>query len=132
MGSMLARLRGSMGPIMASLGAAGIVVIFLYAFNESTIQSFPIENWSTKWFDVAWHNDEVRTALWNSVKVGIGATVVALLLGTMAAFAVSRFFVAAAFLSDAAWASSSSAFASAGACEPAQEPSRATTKLTKF
>ena len=83
-------LRALAGIVLVFLYAP-IVVIFLYAFNESTIQSFPIENWSTKWFDVAWHNDEVRTALWNSVKVGIGATVVALILGTMAAFAVSRF-----------------------------------------
>ena len=83
-------LRALAGIVLVFLYAP-IVVIFLYAFNESTIQSFPIESWSTKWFDVAWHNDEVRTALWNSVKVGIGATVVALILGTMAAFAVSRF-----------------------------------------
>jgi putative spermidine/putrescine transport system permease protein len=33
----------------------------------------------------------VRSALWHSIEAGLGATAVALLLGTMAAFAVSRY-----------------------------------------
>jgi putative spermidine/putrescine transport system permease protein len=40
---------------------------------------------------VTWHDQEVRSALWLSVKVGIGATAVALALGSAAAFAVHRF-----------------------------------------
>ena len=68
-----------------------LVVIGLYAFNRSQIQSWPIKGWTLHWFSVAWHDTEVRDALWLSVRVGLLATAVALTLGSMAAFAVHRF-----------------------------------------
>src|SRR5207237_3954820 len=67
-----------------------ILVIMLYAFNTSVAQSWPIAGFSTKWFTVAWHNPEVRSALWMSVKTGLGATAIALTLGTLAALAIHR------------------------------------------
>jgi len=67
-----------------------LVVIALYAFNENISQTWPIEHYTTKWFSVAWNNPEVRDALWLSVKAAFGATVIALILGTLAALAVSR------------------------------------------
>jgi putative spermidine/putrescine transport system permease protein len=66
-------------------------IIALYAFNASQIQSWPITDWSTRWFGVAWHDDAVRSSLWLSVKVGLAATAIALLLGTLASFAIHRF-----------------------------------------
>ena len=42
------------------------------------------------WFDKAFHNPGVRDALWTSVKAGLGATAIAMLLGTLAAMAVAR------------------------------------------
>ncbi len=68
-----------------------LVVVGLYAFNGDRSQSWPITNWSTKWFSTAWENQDIRTALANSVKAALAATVLALLLGTCAAFAVARF-----------------------------------------
>ena len=68
-----------------------IAIIFLYAFNRSNIQSWPIKGLSTKWLTVAWHDPQVRAALWLSLKAGALATVVALLLGSAAAFGVHRF-----------------------------------------
>jgi len=68
-----------------------LVIIALYAFNESQIQSWPITNWTLHWFSVAWHDPQVRSALWLSIRVGLFATVVALVLGSMAAFGVHRF-----------------------------------------
>ena len=68
-----------------------LVVIGLYAFNGSQIQSWPISHLTLHWFSLAWHDSQVRDALWLSVKVGLLATGVALALGTMAAFAVHRF-----------------------------------------
>jgi putative spermidine/putrescine transport system permease protein len=35
---------------------APLVVIVLYAFNENVTQGWPIENFSTKWFGVAYHD----------------------------------------------------------------------------
>jgi putative spermidine/putrescine transport system permease protein len=67
-----------------------LVVIAIYAFNENISQTWPIEHYTTKWFSVAWHNPDVRAALWLSMKAAFGATVIALVLGTLAALAVSR------------------------------------------
>ncbi|MEP6977997.1 MAG: ABC transporter permease [Thermoleophilia bacterium] len=68
-----------------------LVLICLYAFNSSNIQSWPIAGFTLHWFNVAWHDTEARSALWLSLEAALLATGVALLLGTMAAFAVSRF-----------------------------------------
>jgi putative spermidine/putrescine transport system permease protein len=68
-----------------------LVIIALYAFNGSNIQGWPIENWTLHWFHVAWHNPDVRSSLWLSVRAGLLATGAALVLGTMAAAAVARF-----------------------------------------
>ncbi len=68
-----------------------LVVIALFAFNKSRIQVWPITEWSTKWWSTAWHNEEVRTAFANSLRAGFGATLVALVLGSLAAVAVHRF-----------------------------------------
>ena len=68
-----------------------LIVIGLYAFNESVTQGWPIESFSTKWFSVAWENDDVRDALTMSVLAGLGATALALVLGTLASLAVSRY-----------------------------------------
>jgi len=68
-----------------------LALIAVYAFNESNIQSWPISGWTTHWFSVAWHDSDVRSSFWLSVKVGLIATAVALVLGSMAAFAIHRF-----------------------------------------
>jgi len=62
-----------------------IVLIVLYAFNRSNIESWPISGFSGHWFAVAWHDAQVRGAFLLSVKVGLIATVLALLLGSAVA-----------------------------------------------
>jgi putative spermidine/putrescine transport system permease protein len=68
-----------------------LILICVYAFNSSNIQSWPIAGFSTKWFHAAWHNEEARSALILSLKAGAIATAIAVVLGTAAAAAVSRF-----------------------------------------
>ena len=67
-----------------------LILICVYAFNSSNIQSWPIPGFTTKWFTEAWNDDEVRTALWLSLRAGLLATAVALVLGSLAAFGLSR------------------------------------------
>jgi putative spermidine/putrescine transport system permease protein len=67
-----------------------LLVIGLYAFNERRIQTWPIEGLTLDWFDKAFQNPGVRDALWTSVKAGLGATGIALVLGTLASVAVAR------------------------------------------
>src|SRR3954462_15344350 len=71
--------------------ALPILLIVVYAFNPSNIQSWPLHGLSTKWFGSTFSNEEMRQALWLSVRAGLISTAIALLLGTMAAFVVQRF-----------------------------------------
>ncbi|HEY2182231.1 MAG TPA: ABC transporter permease [Solirubrobacteraceae bacterium] len=68
-----------------------IALIVVYAFNASNVQSWPLPGLSTKWFSSTFHNAEMRSAFWLSIRAGLIATAIALLLGTLAAFAVHRF-----------------------------------------
>jgi len=68
-----------------------LVIVTLYAFNANITQSWPIQDWTTKWFSVAFHDEDVRDAFFLSVKAAFLATSVALVLGTLLAFAMSRF-----------------------------------------
>jgi putative spermidine/putrescine transport system permease protein len=67
-----------------------LALIVLYAFNKSNVESWPITAFTTHWFHAAWTSD-VRASLWLSVRVGLIATGIALVLGSMAAFGVARF-----------------------------------------
>jgi putative spermidine/putrescine transport system permease protein len=68
-----------------------LVLVGLYAFNKSNIQGWPFPGWTTHWFSEAWHNADVRSSLYLSLKVGLLTTGIALVLGSMAAFAIHRF-----------------------------------------
>jgi putative spermidine/putrescine transport system permease protein len=68
-----------------------LIVIAIYAFNKSRSQAWPIDGVTLDWFDRALHNPGVRDAFWTSMKAALGATAVALLLGTLASIAVSRY-----------------------------------------
>jgi putative spermidine/putrescine transport system permease protein len=68
-----------------------LFVIILYAFNPARTQAWPLPGLSTKWFVATWNNVEVREAFITSLKAGAGATAIALVLGSLAAFAVHRY-----------------------------------------
>jgi putative spermidine/putrescine transport system permease protein len=68
-----------------------LVILGLYAFNKSITRAWPPDLWTTKWFSVAWHDPNLRPALAGSLEAAVGATTIALLLGSLAAFAVHRF-----------------------------------------
>jgi putative spermidine/putrescine transport system permease protein len=68
-----------------------LLIILVYAFNTSNIQSWPIPGFTLKWFRVAWEDEEARAALVLSLKAAFAATAVALVLGTMVAVGVARF-----------------------------------------
>jgi len=68
-----------------------LLVIGLYAFNSHRTLKWPIPGLTLEWFGRAFHNPGVREALWTSLKAATGATLIALLLGTLASLAVSRY-----------------------------------------
>jgi putative spermidine/putrescine transport system permease protein len=67
-----------------------LIVIVLYAFNSSKILAWPPPGWTTHWFSQAFKNEAAREAFLTSLKAGVIATAIALLLGTLAALAVAR------------------------------------------
>ena len=71
------------------------VVIFMYAFTtDAQTFSFPLPGLTTHWVELALTRSDLFEALGLSLQVAVGATLLALVLGTMAALAVanSRFF----------------------------------------
>ena len=83
-------LRAASGVVLAFLYLP-IAVIALYAFNAQRIQVWPIQQFSTEWFGSAWDNPSVRDALGLSIQVGLFSAAIAVVLGSLAAFAVHRF-----------------------------------------
>jgi putative spermidine/putrescine transport system permease protein len=85
--------------IMLRLGALAtlafiyvpLIVIALYAFNANVTQGWPIEDFSTRWWRVAYEDEAIRDAIVLSVIAALGATAIALVLGTLASLAVSRY-----------------------------------------
>lgn len=68
-----------------------ILLIFVYAFTtEEKSFQWPPPGFTTKWFTVAWNRPDIWEALGLSVKVASIATIIALVLGTLAAAAVAR------------------------------------------
>ena len=92
-------MEGRLGRGALTLWALGVVlflwlplgIILVYAFNTSNIQSWPIPGVTLRWFRVAWNDPDARDALLLSLKAAFAATAIALVLGTMAAVAISRF-----------------------------------------
>ena len=68
-----------------------LVLVAVYAFNESITQRWPIDDFSTRWFSEAYHDPAVRDALLLSVQAALGATAVAIVLGTLLSLAMARY-----------------------------------------
>lgn len=68
-----------------------ILLIFVYAFTtEEKSYQWPPPDLTLKWFGVAWERSDVWEALTLSLKVAGVSTLIALVLGTLCAAAVSR------------------------------------------
>ena len=68
-----------------------LVVVVINSFNASRVFSWPPTSWTLEWWQKAATNEGVRAALVTSVKAGLGATAIAIILGAMISFAVSRY-----------------------------------------
>lgn len=93
-------LRLNRGSKIALGAIVGVVLVFMYvplmlvminSFNAGRIPSWPVPELSLRWWEIAATSEPIRAAVLNSVIVGLGATAIALLLGTLAAFALSRY-----------------------------------------
>src|SRR5512139_632109 len=69
-----------------------LALIFLYAFTtEEKSFAFPPPGYTTEWFGIAWsERPDIWPPLWLSLKVASIATILSLILGTLAGAALSR------------------------------------------
>ncbi|MEU8636737.1 ABC transporter permease [Amycolatopsis sp. NPDC048633] len=68
-----------------------LLVVLLNSFNADTTFGFPPTRLTLEWWSRASSNEGALNALWTSVEAGLAATAIALVLGTMAAFALQRY-----------------------------------------
>jgi putative spermidine/putrescine transport system permease protein len=68
-----------------------IVLIIVYAFGPSVVQTWPLRGFTWHWFAVAWNDQAVRQSFLLSVKVGVLAAGIALVLGSAVSYALHNF-----------------------------------------
>jgi spermidine/putrescine transport system permease protein len=70
-----------------------IPVLFLplFSFNDALHITFPLKGFTTKWYEQMFHDEKMHAALWNSIKVGTAASIIATMLGIFGAKAVTRY-----------------------------------------
>jgi putative spermidine/putrescine transport system permease protein len=67
-----------------------IGVIVLYSFNPSGVATWPIKGLTLDWYVRGFSDPGIRSALGASLQAAVGATVLALLLGSLLSLAVHR------------------------------------------
>ncbi|WP_306205007.1 ABC transporter permease [Actinoplanes sp. RD1] len=81
--------------VVMALGLAFIYVplllVLVNSVNGDRTFAWPPRDLTTRWWAAAWANDGARQALLTSVQAALGATAIALVLGSLVAFAVHRF-----------------------------------------
>ncbi len=70
---------------------APIILLPLFAFNDSTIIAFPLNGFTTKWFEELTTVTAMRDALGNSLVIAVTSAVLATTLGLFAARASTRY-----------------------------------------
>jgi len=68
-----------------------LIILAVYAFNESRLLAWPPPGLTLHWFGEAAANPAIRAAFLNSILAASAATAIALVLGTLSALAVQRF-----------------------------------------
>jgi spermidine/putrescine transport system permease protein len=69
---------------------APIIVLVVFSFNEAR-SGTTFTGFTTRWYDDLIHNHDALQAFRTTLKVAIIATIVATVIGTLAAFALTRF-----------------------------------------
>ena len=68
-----------------------ILILPIFAFNNSTAVAFPLRGFTTEWFGAVFADAELRGALWNSLIVASATSVLSTVFGIFAARASTRY-----------------------------------------
>jgi len=70
---------------------APIVLLPVFAFNDSKVIAFPLSGFTTEWFTQMWGDQQLFNAVKNSAIIAVSSAVIATALGVFAARASTRF-----------------------------------------
>ena len=70
---------------------APAILLPVFAFNDSSIVSFPLKGFTTEWFTVLWETEALHTSAKNSLMIAVTSAVLATFFGTLAARASARY-----------------------------------------
>jgi len=68
-----------------------IVTLIIFSFNSNPITRLPLTGWTFDWYEKAFTNSDLLTALGNSLLVAAVAVVICLAIGIPTAFALDRY-----------------------------------------
>ncbi len=83
-------LRGVINLLLAVYMLAPLVVILIISFSSALFLSFPPPGFSLQYYEKMFSNPTWTRTLWTSVKIMVPSAVIATVLGTAAALALSR------------------------------------------
>ncbi len=66
------------------------VLLIVFSFNDSTVAAFPLDGLTTEWYKRAYQSEEIRKAMWASIKVASASAFFATLLALMASYPLAR------------------------------------------
>src|SRR5512145_1173873 len=67
-----------------------VVVLIVFSFNDNSVTTLPLRGFTLGWYEKLFANQEMLAAIGNSFYVASLATLLTLLIGTPAAFALDR------------------------------------------
>ena len=67
-----------------------LVVVVLFSFHETAGLFFPFQGFSLRWYRAVWASEDFRSAALNSLWVALPVAGLTLILGTLAAYGLSR------------------------------------------
>jgi putative spermidine/putrescine transport system permease protein len=76
--------------LMALVFVFPTIVVIGTSFNADPFVVFPPTHWGTNWYGDVFKNEEWVAALWSSLKVGLIAGVLSMVVGALMAFAATR------------------------------------------
>ena len=84
-------------PWLVAAAAAGyaflyvpLAIVVVYSFNDSRLNAEWV-GFTLGWYDKLFHNEDMLAAAWNSLLIGLTASAVSTVLGTMAGVALYRY-----------------------------------------
>lgn len=88
-------MRRSYGLAAVAIGGyvflyAPLLIVVVYSFNDSSMNAQWV-GFTLKWYEKLFRNQQMLAAAWNSLIIGLTASAVSTVLGTMAGYAMYRF-----------------------------------------